>query len=50
MTNKPKTKKKQQKTPPKERVLTREEFLNVLKKVTRPIIPSKPKASPSKGK
>jgi hypothetical protein len=36
-----------QKTPPKERVLTKDEFLKALKKATRPI---PPKASPSKGK
>jgi hypothetical protein len=38
-----------QKTPPKERVLTKEEFLNALKKATRPI-PPKGKVSPSKEK
>lgn len=46
---KPKTKtpKKQKTTPKKEVVLTRDEFLQTLKKVTRP---TSPKISPSKGK
>ena len=44
---KPATLKKQKTTPKKEAVLTKDEFLQTLKKVTRPI---SPKASPSKGK
>jgi hypothetical protein len=46
---KPKTKttKKQKTTPKKEVVLTKDEFLQTLKKVTRPI---SPKVSPSKEK
>jgi hypothetical protein len=46
---KPKTKtpKKQKTTPKKEVILTKEEFLQNLKKATRPI---PPKASPAKGK
>lgn len=47
MNKKTKTPKKQKTTPKKEVVLTKDEFLQTLKKVTRPI---PPKASPSKGK
>lgn len=44
---KPQTPKKPKTAPKKEAVLTKDEFLQTLKKVTRPI---SPKASPSKGK